>query len=159
MILSSFHAYLIAAMNPPVERYSVFTRTQEQVIVDGREYDLTSQQYVNFSKNGQDYLQRFNFDSVPQYMYQVEDINIKKTISMEYGHNTVVVCYEIENGSSPTKLNIVPLFNSREILESFVKYIKNGLVPNVFPDKGSEPGYNTVDASLYYKYRLFHWYR
>lgn len=32
----SFHAYLIAAMNPPVERYSVFTRTQEQVIVDGK---------------------------------------------------------------------------------------------------------------------------
>lgn len=109
----SFHAYLVPAMNPPVERYSVFTRTQEQVIVDGREYDLTSQQYVNFSKNGQEYLQRFIFDSVPQYIYQVEDINIKKTIAMEYGHNTVAVCYEIENGSSSAKLNIVPLLNYR----------------------------------------------
>jgi predicted glycogen debranching enzyme len=109
----SFHAYLIAAMNPPAERYSVFTRTQEQVIVDGREYDLTSQQYVNFSKNGQEYLQRFIFDSVPQYMYQIEDINVKKTIAMEYRHNTVVVCYEVSNGSKYSKLNIVPLFNFR----------------------------------------------
>jgi predicted glycogen debranching enzyme len=109
----SFHGYLIAATNPPVERYSVFTRTQEQVIVEGREYDLTSQQYVNFSKNGQQYLQRFVFDSVPEYIYQVEDINIKKTIAMEYGHNTVAVCYDINNGSRAAVLNIVPLFNFR----------------------------------------------
>ena len=95
-------------MNPPVERYSVFTRTQEQVIVDGREYDLTSQQYVNYAKNGQEYLQRFIFNSVPQYIYQVEDINIKKTIAMEYGHNTVAVCYEVSNGSRPAKLNLYP---------------------------------------------------
>ena len=109
----SFHGYLIAAMNPPVERYSVFTRTQEQVIVDGREYDLTSQQYVKYAKNGQEYLQRFIFDSIPHYVYQVEDINIKKTIALEYGHNTAAVCYEISNGSRAAKLNIVPLFNFR----------------------------------------------
>lgn len=40
--------------------------------------------------------------------------------------------------------------DAREILESFAKYIKNGLVPNVFPDANTEPGYNTVDASLWY---------
>lgn len=40
--------------------------------------------------------------------------------------------------------------DAREILESFAKYIKNGLVPNVFPDENTEPGYNTVDASLWY---------
>ena len=39
---------------------------------------------------------------------------------------------------------------AREILESFARYIKNGLVPNVFPDENTEPGYNTVDASLWY---------
>ena len=40
--------------------------------------------------------------------------------------------------------------DAREILESFAKYIKNGLVPNVFTDANTEPGYNTVDASLWY---------
>ena len=40
--------------------------------------------------------------------------------------------------------------DAREILESFAKYIKNGLVPNVFPDINCDPGYNTVDASLWY---------
>jgi predicted glycogen debranching enzyme len=38
----------------------------------------------------------------------------------------------------------------REILESFSKYINNGLIPNLFPDENTEPLYNTVDASLWY---------
>jgi len=37
-----------------------------------------------------------------------------------------------------------------EVLKSFQKYIKNGLIPNMFPDEGTEPIYNTVDASLWY---------
>ncbi len=40
--------------------------------------------------------------------------------------------------------------DAREILLTFSKYIKNGLVPNMFPDDGAEPLYNTVDASLWY---------
>lgn len=109
----SFNGYLIASLNPPVSRYLVFTRTEEELYIDDRKYDLTSQQYINHSKNGEKYLQRFLFDSVPQYIYNVEDATIKKSISMEYGHNTVVVCYEVDNGSEDIKLNIVPLFNYR----------------------------------------------
>ena len=40
--------------------------------------------------------------------------------------------------------------DAREILESFSKYVRNGLVPNLFPDANTEPLYNTVDASLWY---------
>ncbi len=44
---------------------------------------------------------------------------------------------------------------AREILESFAKYEKNGLIPNMFPDDGSLPIYNTVDASLWYFYACY----
>ncbi|QVK17078.1 amylo-alpha-1,6-glucosidase [Mycoplasmatota bacterium] len=40
--------------------------------------------------------------------------------------------------------------DAKEILLSFSKYIKNGLVPNMFPEENQEPLYNTVDASLWY---------
>ncbi|MGL4623383.1 MAG: amylo-alpha-1,6-glucosidase [Culicoidibacterales bacterium] len=109
----SFHAYLVAAFNAPVERYTILTRTQEQLTICGREYDLTSQQYVNDAKNGQEYLQRFCLNAVPQYTYQVEDIQIKKTIALEHKKNTVVICYEIHNGMHPAEFNIVPLLNYR----------------------------------------------
>lgn len=41
---------------------------------------------------------------------------------------------------------------AREILMTFARYIRNGLVPNMFPDDGQEPLYNTADASLWYFY-------
>ncbi len=40
--------------------------------------------------------------------------------------------------------------DAADILSTFSKYIKHGLVPNMFPDEGGEPGYNTVDAALWY---------
>jgi len=39
---------------------------------------------------------------------------------------------------------------AREILSSFARYEKDGLIPNMFPDAGREPLYNTADASLWY---------
>ena len=40
--------------------------------------------------------------------------------------------------------------DAREILYTFSKYVKNGLIPNMFPDEGQEPAYNSVDAALWY---------
>ena len=40
------------------------------------------------------------------------------------------------------------------MLVTFAKYIRHGLVPNMFPDDGQEPLYNTVDASLWYFYAV-----
>ena len=36
----------------------------------------------------------------------------------------------------------------KSILRTFLKAEKNGLMPNLFPEGGSEPMYNTVDAAL-----------
>ena len=38
--------------------------------------------------------------------------------------------------------------DAASILRTFLSYEKDGLVPNLFPEEGSEPLYNTVDASL-----------
>lgn len=40
--------------------------------------------------------------------------------------------------------------DAQQILYTFSKYVKYGLVPNVFPDEGQEPSYNSVDAALWY---------
>ena len=39
---------------------------------------------------------------------------------------------------------------ARELLITFSKYEKQGLIPNMFPDTGVEPLYNTIDATLWY---------
>lgn len=40
--------------------------------------------------------------------------------------------------------------DARQILYTFSRYVKHGLVPNMFPDEGQEPAYNSVDAALWY---------
>lgn len=44
---------------------------------------------------------------------------------------------------------------AREILATFAKYVHHGIVPNVFPDNGQPPMYNTADASLWYFYAVY----
>ncbi|MHB9093307.1 MAG: amylo-alpha-1,6-glucosidase [Eubacteriales bacterium] len=39
---------------------------------------------------------------------------------------------------------------AREILRTFAKYCDKGLIPNMFPDLGEKPLYNTADASLWF---------
>lgn len=44
---------------------------------------------------------------------------------------------------------------AKEILESFSRYVKDGMLPNVFPDSSqNDPMYNTIDASLWYFYSV-----
>lgn len=45
---------------------------------------------------------------------------------------------------------------AEEILQTFAQYVEPemGLVPNMFPDDGQDPLYNTVDGSLWYFYAV-----
>ncbi len=40
--------------------------------------------------------------------------------------------------------------DAAQILTAYSDHIRYGLLPNMFPDGGEEPGYNTVDAALWY---------
>lgn len=50
--------------------------------------------------------------------------------------------------------------DAEQILSTFSKHVKYGLIPNMFTDEGQEPSYNSVDAALWYfeavnKYLLY----
>lgn len=40
--------------------------------------------------------------------------------------------------------------DAKDILYTFSKYVDYGLIPNMFPDDGNRPAYNSVDAALWY---------
>lgn len=44
---------------------------------------------------------------------------------------------------------------ARDILLTFAQYAKDGIIPNMFPDNGQSPLYNTADASLWYFYATY----
>jgi predicted glycogen debranching enzyme len=39
---------------------------------------------------------------------------------------------------------------ARSVLETFARYVDRGMVPNRFPDEGTEPEYNNVDGTLWF---------
>ncbi|MBP0008451.1 amylo-alpha-1,6-glucosidase [Roseofilum sp. Belize Diploria] len=39
---------------------------------------------------------------------------------------------------------------AKRVLTTFAQYVDRGMLPNVFPDGGEDPAYNTVDATLWY---------
>lgn len=39
---------------------------------------------------------------------------------------------------------------AKQILQAFAHYVDGGMLPNNFPDAGGKPGYNSVDAALWY---------
>ena len=43
---------------------------------------------------------------------------------------------------------------AKGILNTFAKYVSEGMLPNNFPDQGQNPDYNTVDATLWWAYAL-----
>jgi predicted glycogen debranching enzyme len=41
------------------------------------------------------------------------------------------------------------LWEARAVLDTFIRYLDQGLLPNRFPDAGEAPEYNTIDATLW----------
>lgn len=108
-----FSGYLIASLNPPIDRYTVFSSTHECLRINGREFDFTSQEYPGYIKEGQRYMVSFEYNGVPTYTYKVHDVTVKKTVSLVYGRNKAVVCYDIKGGNAKSELTITPLFTIR----------------------------------------------
>ncbi|BAZ45310.1 glycogen debranching enzyme [Chondrocystis sp. NIES-4102] len=48
---------------------------------------------------------------------------------------------------------------ARSILRTFAKYVDRAMLPNVFPDGGEAPNYNTVDATLWYFEAIYAYYQ
>src|SRR5207237_3442718 len=40
-----YHSLLIASLNPPTDRYSALSRVEEQLILDGKTFELATVQY------------------------------------------------------------------------------------------------------------------
>jgi predicted glycogen debranching enzyme len=49
--------------------------------------------------------------------------------------------------------------DAKKVFTSFAKSMKKGIIPNLYPDFESEPAYNTIDASLWFIYMGYLYYK
>ena len=109
-----YHGLLIAALTPPARRFLTLSKVDESIEFNGCKYPLYTNICDNYISDGYKNIESFEKKYVPTYNYKIDDIKIQKTISMQYGRNTVVILYKIKNGKHKMKLSLAPIINYRD---------------------------------------------
>jgi len=109
-----YHGLLIASLKPPVQRHLIISQINESISINNLDYDLYSFKTPGCVLEGFRYLQKFEFDSIPGFVYAVEDVLVEKKVCMVYGKNTVCITYHIINGVNSIKIRLAPLVNFRD---------------------------------------------
>ena len=111
-----YHGLLTAATKPPVGRLLLLSKLEETLLIDGRRYELSANQYPGaIHPQGFNYQTDFHIDPFPTFTYELEDVRFTKSVFMVQGQNTTVVQYElISDKRSEIKLEIRPLIAFRD---------------------------------------------
>ena len=108
-----YHGLLVAPLMPPGNRQVILSKLDESVEIENKKYNLYTNICENYISDGYKNLVSFEKEYIPIFTYQVEDMQIKKFICMEYGKNTVGVYYYVQNGNKDSKLTLTPIVNFR----------------------------------------------
>src|ERR687884_1246946 len=92
-----YHGLLVAATRPPVGRLVLLSKLEETLIIGGRRFELSANQYPGVvHPQGHRHLSRFRLDPFPVFTYTVEGVEIEKSVFMVQGENTTVVLYAVK---------------------------------------------------------------
>jgi len=109
-----YHGLLVAALRSTGGRVVMLSKLEESVIVDGRRYELSANQYPGtIHPNGYEFLREFRHEPFPAFTFRVEEVEIEKRVFMIHGQNKTVVEYEVRAGAGCV-LELRPLIAFRD---------------------------------------------
>jgi glycogen debranching enzyme len=109
-----YHGLLTAATKPPVGRLVLLSKLEETLVIDGRRYELSANQYPGvIHPQGFNYQTGFRLDPFPVFTYEVEGVRLEKSVFMIQGENTTVIQYQLLDPTNAT-LELRPLIAFRD---------------------------------------------
>jgi predicted glycogen debranching enzyme len=136
-----YHGLLTAATKPPVGRFVLLSKLEETLIIDGRRYELSANQYPGVvHPQGFKYQTSFRLDPFPKFTYEVEDVRLEKSVFMVQGENTTVVQYDVRTPETSQadglhcRLEVRPLIAFRDYHST--THENDALNPNVQTEDG-----------------------
>src|SRR6266567_7707257 len=97
-----YHGLLVAATKPPVGRLVLLSKLEETFFIEGQAFELSANRYPGVvHPQGFRYLKQFRLDPFPVFTYEVEGIEIEKSVFMIQGENSTVVHYELKKNNHP----------------------------------------------------------
>ncbi len=100
-----YHGLLVAATKPPVGRVVMLSKLEETLFIENQPFDLSANRYPGVvHPQGFHYLKQFRLDPFPVFTYEIEGIEIEKTVFMIHGENSTVVQYEVKRNNHPERI-------------------------------------------------------
>src|SRR3972149_1431826 len=91
-----YHGLLVAALHPLGDRTVCLAKLDEEVSVGNNIYPLGANEFHGkIFPQGYLFLKEFSLNPLPQYVYQVQDVEVRKTIFMPKETNAVAVVYKV----------------------------------------------------------------
>ncbi len=112
-----YHGLLTASFNPPVDRYLLLSKIEEEISSAEEEYFLSCNMYSNkvIQPRGHLYLEKFELSPNPVFTYKInQKIILTKKVFMVHGRNATVVKYTLESAPGPYSLKMYPLVTFRD---------------------------------------------
>src|SRR4029077_7347264 len=86
-----YHGLLVAATKAPVGRLVLLSKLEETLFLGPHAVDISTNRYPGVVHPlGFRYLKRFRLDPFPVFTYEVEGMEIEKTVFMINGENSTV---------------------------------------------------------------------
>ncbi len=115
-----YHGLLVAAFNPPVNRWVLLSKLDENLQIGNENYDLGANEFQDvMHPKGYQFLSEFMIDPLPTFKYVMHGVSLQKTIFMPYMKNATIVIYEVSNPlEEKVTIRVSPLINSRHIYKT-----------------------------------------
>ena len=112
-----YHGLLVAAFNPPVNRWVLLTKLDESLQIGNRNFELGANEFRDvMHPKGYTFLSKFIVAPFPTFKYDVQGVGLQKTVVMPYMKNATAVIYEASNPTEEkVSICVSPLVNSRHI--------------------------------------------
>ncbi|MEP7317532.1 MAG: amylo-alpha-1,6-glucosidase [Panacibacter sp.] len=110
-----YHGLLVAATTPPAERMNLVSKLDETIVVNNERFELGCNQYEGeiIHPNGTRFITSFTKDFFPEWLYEVNGIQLKKAIAMVHSENTTIIIYDILKATTPFTLELLPLIAAK----------------------------------------------
>jgi predicted glycogen debranching enzyme len=110
-----YHGLLVAAFHPPGDRRVCLEKLDEEISIGNRTYPLSANEFQGaIFPQGYSLLKEFSVSPFPKYVYNVQDVEVQKSILMPHEKNAAIIIYHVANkGSFDAKIRVFPIVNWR----------------------------------------------
>ncbi len=91
-----YHGYLVASLRPPIDRYVLWSRVEDRIIIGEKGYALSTNEFPGaIEPTGYRNLAGFTQSAGPVWDYRCGDVLVRKTLIMPWQQQTAVLRYEL----------------------------------------------------------------